>query len=430
MHRPHSISPSVFDLAQRGSPSPNGAKPPSSDSVGCVGRTASHISWQRFSVPYEYPVAFTHNLFSADNPLLAEVLTLRETGKRHRCLVYVDAGLVEAQPGLIPRIEGYFTAHAACAELLATPIVVPGGECIKGDLDQVVAAQRTIHRLGVDRHSFVIAIGGGAVLDAIGLGAAMAHRGVRHIRVPTTVLSQNDSGVGVKNGINLSGIKNFIGAFAPPWAVLSDYDLLASLPRRDRIAGIAEAIKVALIRDREFFEWLETRSEALTRFEPAVEARMIRRSAELHMHQIAHGGDPFETGSGRPLDFGHWAAHKLETLTHHALRHGEAVAMGIALDTRYSVLSGLLPQGADERVVALLTALGLPVFHPQMLTRDDHGEVALLAGLREFREHLGGQLNVTLLATIGQGIETHHMDTNLVLDAIHWLQDCNARNRR
>lgn len=402
-----------------------------------IGRHETHeqqttVSWQRFSVPYEYPVAFTRDLFSPDNPLLMDILSLREKAKRHRCLVYVDDGVAAAQPGLVARIEAYFAAWPMQAELLGAPILVPGGEQVKKDLAQVTAAQEAIHRLGVDRHSFVIAIGGGAVLDAVGLATSMAHRGVRHIRVPTTVLSQNDSAVGVKNGINLNGVKNFIGCFTPPWAVLSDFDFLDTLPRRERIAGIAEAIKVALIRDPAFFTWMEVNAGRLASFERSVEEAMIHRSAELHMHQIAHGGDPFEHGSSRPLDFGHWSAHKLEALTHNQVHHGEAVAIGIALDARYSVLAGLLPAGEELRVIALLERLGLRTFHPQLIEPGRNGEAAILTGLREFREHLGGELTVIMLSGIGHGVEVHTIDADLVMQSISWLkarEEANASAR-
>ncbi|GAB2798455.1 3-dehydroquinate synthase [Halomonas shantousis] len=379
------------------------------------------INWQRFSVPYEYPVAFTRGLFSPANFLLADMLALKEPHKRHKCLVYLDSGLAEAQPDLIERIEAYFAAHAQI-ELLASPALVPGGERIKAEPGYVESIQNAIHRLGVDRHSYVIAIGGGAVLDAIGFAAATAHRGVRHIRIPSTVLSQNDSGVGVKNAVNLNGVKNFMGCFAPPWAVLNDFDLLESLSRRERMAGISEAIKVALIRDREFFEWLEANVDGLNAHERDVEEHMIRRSAELHMRQIAHGGDPFELGSARPLDFGHWAAHKLEALTHHEVHHGEAVAIGMALDARYSVLTGLLPDGEDVRIVSLLEGLGLATFHPALASSGKGGEALILTGLQEFREHLGGELTITLLADMGVGVEIHAMNPELAMQAVAWLQ--------
>jgi 3-dehydroquinate synthase len=380
------------------------------------------VHWQRFAVPYEFPVVFTRGLFNADNPTLIDALTRLEADRRHRCLVFVDEGLVAIDPGLIEAIEAYAARHAASMELITPPQVMPSGEKVKNELAFVEQMMGQVFRHRVDRHSFIIAVGGGALLDTVGLVAATSHRGIRHIRVPTTVLSQNDSGVGVKNGVNLNGVKNFVGTFAPPFAVLNDFSLLDSLPAREKIAGMAEAVKVGLIRDPAFFLWLERNADALSVFEPAAMAHMIRRCAELHMHQIANGGDPFEMGSARPLDFGHWSAHKLESLTHYHLRHGEAVAIGIALDARYSVLAGLLPAGDEDRIAFLLETLGFKLWHPSLRTRGTAGKLAVLEGLQEFREHLGGEFTVTLLTGLGVGIEVHHLDEALVLEAIDWLE--------
>lgn len=378
---------------------------------------------QRFTVTYEYPVAFTEHLFDPANPLLADTVGRLEPERRHRCLVFLDDALVAHRPGLGEEIAAYARHHAGRIELVARPVPVPGGEVIKNDLHFVERMQRLVFEHRLDRHSFVIAVGGGAVLDAVGLVAATSHRGLRLIRVPTTVLAQNDSGVGVKNAVNLFETKNFCGTFAPPFAVLNDSGFIAMLPPRERIAGMAEAVKVALIRDAGFFRWLERNADDLLLSEPAAMAWMIRRCAELHMRQIAQGGDPFETGSARPLDFGHWAAHKLEALTRHHLRHGEAVAIGMVLDARYSVLAGLLGPGEEERVAALLEHLGFRLYHAALEhRRGGAGPLSVLDGLREFREHLGGELTVTLLAEIGQGIEVHAMDEGLVEAAIAWLR--------
>jgi len=246
---------------------------------------------------------------------------------------------------------------------------------------------------------------------------------VRHIRIPTTVLAQNDSGVGVKNGVNLQGVKNFVGTFAPPFAVLNDMEFIVTLPDRDKIAGMAEAVKVALIRDAEFFGWIERHMDDLATFERSAMATMIRRCAELHMRQIGLGGDPFESGSVRPLDYGHWSAHKLESLTRHHVRHGEAVAIGMALDARYSVLSGLLAQGEEERICALLEYLGFDLWHAALAKSGANGEWVILEGLRDFQEHLGGELTVTLLAGIGVGVEVHEIDRERMREAMHWLKD-------
>ena len=391
-------------------------------SEAAVTETGGAVYRQRFSVPYEYPVHFTEHLFSPHNPILRDTVRRIEADRRHRCIVFVDDGLCGSTQTLIGQIAAYAAAHADAIELVTPPITVPGGEKIKNELFHIEWMQGLLQEHRMDRHSFVIAIGGGAVLDAVGLIAATTHRGIRLIRVPTTVLSQNDSGVGVKNGINLKGSKNFVGTFAPPFAVLNDLALIDDLPPREKIAGMAEAVKVALIRDAQFFAWLERHIDALSIFERGAMAVMIRRTAELHMRQIAHGGDPFEAGSARPLDFGHWAAHKLESLTRNHVRHGEAVAIGIALDTRYSVLAGLLAPGLEDRVAALLELLGFRLWHPALEARASDGTYPLLEGLREFREHLGGDLTITLISEIGRGIEVHEMDEARVLESILWLK--------
>jgi 3-dehydroquinate synthase len=378
---------------------------------------------QRFTLDYNYPVCFTRDLFVPCNPLFAELLARMESGRRHRFFVFVDDGLAKCASNLADRIQAYADAHADTIELITRTEFVPGGERCKNDPDLVVRLQQRLVDVGIDRHSFVVAIGGGAVLDLVGFVASTVHRGVRLIRVPTTVLAQNDSGVGVKNGVNSFGVKNLLGVFAPPFAVVNDSTFLDALDERDKIAGMAEAVKVALIRDRMFFEWLETKVVDLRAFRSDALDYLIRRCAELHMIQIATGGDPFERGSARPLDYGHWSAHKLETLTGHALRHGEAVAIGVALDARYSVLCGLLTEGQERRICDLLRALGLPIWDAALETTEPSGEFSVLRGLREFREHLGGELTITLLSEIGQGVEVHMMDEALILDSIKWLKE-------
>jgi 3-dehydroquinate synthase len=380
------------------------------------------VHWQRFQVPFEFPVYFTENVFADDNPALVEALSRLESHKRHRVLVFIDDGIVASRPDVLQRITHYADAHSDRIELVAPPVAIPGGEVVKKDLSFVESMQRALFTHHIDRHSYVIAVGGGAVLDAVGLVAATTHRGVRHVRIPTTVLAQNDSGVGVKNGVNQFEQKNFVGTFAPPFAVINDIAFIDALPTRDRIAGMAEAVKVSLIRDEAFFLWLERHADDLVVFRRDAMATMIRRCAELHMHQIGHGGDPFETGSARPLDYGHWSAHKLETLCNHHLRHGEAVAIGIALDAHYSVLSGLLPEGEDERICQLLEHLGFKLWHNALDDRDADGRREIIAGLRDFQEHLGGELTITLLQGIGRGVEVNSMDEDLIVRCIEFLR--------
>ena len=243
------------------------------------------------------------------------------------------------------------------------------------------------------------------------------------IRVPTTVLAQNDSGVGVKNGVNTFGKKNFLGTFAPPYAVLNDFTFLTTLDDRDWRAGVAEAIKVALIKDASFFEEIEAQAGAIARRAMAPMQQVIYRCAKLHMAHIAGQGDPFEMGSSRPLDFGHWAAHRLESLTNYQLRHGEAVAIGIALDCTYSYLSQLLSKADWERICQTLKTLGFAIYIPELSRHLDHPEHpdSLFAGLKEFQEHLGGELTLMLLEAIGTGLEVHQVNLDRYREAIALL---------
>lgn len=374
---------------------------------------------QEVVVTFRYPVRFTRGLFDPANLTLRDVV---QADGRARLLVVVDQGVADANPALVGDVERYCAAHGGALHLPAPPLVVPGGEAIKNEPGPVSQIRAAIDVHGVDRHSYVVAIGGGAVLDAVGYAAATAHRGVRLIRVPTTVLSQDDSAVGVKNGVNAFGKKNFVGSFAPPHAVLNDFDLLRTLQDRDWRAGISEAVKVALLKDAAFFAWIEHHADDLYERSLPAMAALVHRSAELHLHHIATSGDPFELGSSRPLDFGHWAAHKLEQLSSHELRHGEAVAIGIALDSTYSYLTGSLSHADWRRIVELFEAVALPIWHPALATPGSGGAPAVLAGVEEFREHLGGRLTIMLLERIGSGFEVHALDETVLVEASDLLR--------
>lgn len=371
-------------------------------------------------VSFKQRVFFTRDVFGLVNPLLKDVLLDGRNKQAPKVLVVLDESLHQAQPDLSRKIEQYFASFNG--NLVCPPMIVEGGERAKNSYFHVSDIQSNIDRYHIDRHSYVIAIGGGALLDLVGLAAATAHRGVRHIRIPTTTLSQDDSGVGVKNGINAFGKKNFIGTFAVPFAVVNDFDLLASLPPRDKRAGYIEALKVALIRDADFFEWIEKEAARLRVFEPVPMQRLIYRCAELHLNHIATSGDPFEMGSARPLDFGHWAAHKLEQLSEYKIRHGEAVAVGIALDVIYSRRMGFLDARSAERILRLIDALGFDLYANELLNVDCNGDLMILKGLEEFREHLGGELTITLLRAIGKGFEAHEMNDAVVVESIQELQ--------
>ena len=377
---------------------------------------------QNIAVRFSYDVHFTKDLWSLDNPLLSQVIaTSSNTAKS--VIVIVDSGLLPHHPRLLGKISNYADWYADKIKLAAEPIIVPGGEAAKNDPTLVDKIHLCIEQVGLCRHSYVLAIGGGAVVDMAGYAAATAHRGIRLIRIPTTVLAQNDSGVGVKNGINALGKKNFLGTFAPPFAVLNDFDFLTTLDDRDWRSGIAEAIKVALIKDRSFFEFICDRAEDLAQRDSSAMERLIYRCCQLHLNHIATYGDPFEMGSSRPLDFGHWAAHKLEHLTNYRLRHGEAVAIGMALDCTYSYLTGLLAEADWRQIIKTLKQLGFELYAPELSKdlEDTGSKNSIFAGLVEFREHLGGDLAIMLLQKIGEGTEVNRVDICVYQQAILML---------
>lgn len=362
-----------------------------------------------FTIRYQYRSYFTYDTFAVSNPLLADLV------RDLPCvLFFYEEELGKIFPALPDSIRTYCRAHG----LHCTGVIpLPGGESCK-EMSFVMKVCEELLQGKVCRQSCAAAIGGGAFLDAVGLGCALFHRGVRHIRIPTTALSQCDSGVGVKNGVNGFGRKNLLGTFAPPYAVISDSRFLEQLPMRERLGAVAEAVKVAAIKDADFFAGLERCAAPIVKGELDPLIRVIQRSAELHMNHIATNGDPFEYGEARPLDFGHWSAHRMETMSNAQIRHGEAVADGMRIDTMYAVLRGIAPRETADRLHALLDELHLPVHTEYLRQRAANGNRLILEGLEEFREHLGGVMHITLPQEIGSKIEVTEMDPDLLEKAI------------
>ncbi|MFT5192740.1 MAG: 3-dehydroquinate synthase [Verrucomicrobiales bacterium] len=368
------------------------------------------------SLTYCHQVLFTQGVFDPVNDTLAGVLEGSGT-ENVKVLVFVDDQL-----DLGDSVETYFQERSGLT-LVASPISLPGGEAAKNDWSLVEFVWQAVHDHQLCRHSYIIAIGGGAIQDLVGFAASTAHRGIRHVRMPTTTLSQGDGGVGVKNGVNFFRKKNWVGSFAIPHAVVNDLDFLETLPEREKRAGLIEAVKVALIRDRAFYERIEELAPALGRLEEVAIQEVIEQSAFHHVDHIAGGGDPFEHGSARPLDFGHWAAHKLEQLSNFGITHGEAVGIGMAIDLLYSVRVGLLESEVADRVLNLISSLGFQLYVPELEKKDALGRLEVLQGLEEFREHLGGELTITLLRSLGEKLEVHDMDEAAVLSALGTLRE-------
>ncbi|MGC8886852.1 MAG: 3-dehydroquinate synthase [Verrucomicrobiia bacterium] len=376
----------------------------------------------RFSIKFSHRVFFTENVFSQKNKVLKNILNSFDA--QSKALFIIDESVAAHYKNLFSDIENYFRTNQLKTALIDEPILLPGGEQVKNNLDILLRLLSAIEKNHLDRHSYLIAIGGGATLDIAGFAAAIAHRGIRHIRIPTTTLSQCDSGVGIKNGLNLFGKKNFVGTFYPPLAVINDFNFLDSLPERDKRCGFAEAVKVALIKANAFFQKIQSVADRLVSFHKPTVKSVIKESARLHIEHIINGGDPFEMGNSKPLDFGHWSAHKLEELSNYELKHGEAVAIGIALDSIYCYNAGLIKDfDAIKTIIQLLQKLGFKIYTPELEQKDSSGNLALLQGIEEFREHLGGKLSITLITEIGKSIEVDRMNPLLIEKSIRQLKE-------
>lgn len=375
---------------------------------------------QNITVQYSYNVLFTRDVFDVENNTIIDSIAKDDSSKNQRIFFILEQSLATSTPNLVDSINLYCQAHSDIIKLTSKPTIVVGGENLKS-FDAVLEFCELFNENELCRHSYVAIIGGGAFLDAVGFAASIVHRGIRQIRFPTTVLSQNDSGVGVKTAINLFDKKNFLGTFAPPYAVINNFDFLNTLSQRDWVAGIPEAFKVAMIKDADFFKWLCDNSVKLVNRDLKAMEYLISRCAELHMDHIANSGDPFEFGSARPLDFGHWAAHKLEMLTNGDLRHGEAVAIGLMIDTFYAVQEKLIDENVLMQLKESFQTLKLPLWS-DMLKSKANGKFKLLDGIEDFREHLGGELHVTLPDGLGNKIEISSMNHNHIVKAVDFLE--------
>ncbi|QGJ70929.1 3-dehydroquinate synthetase [Planctomycetales bacterium 10988] len=367
---------------------------------------------QPFAVPFVHRLRFTKDVLRQDSEILADLL--EPSGDRPaRVQFWLDEEVAKANPELPSLLNGLIERHADRLELAGNIQTVVGGEAVKNDVHLLERMLKVFNAANLDRRSYIVVIGGGAVLDAVGFAAAIAHRGIRLVRLPTTTLAQGDSGIGVKNSVNLFDKKNWVGTFAVPWGVINDEALLATLPDRDFLCGFSEAVKVSLLKSPQMFDDLCQSAKKIHAREMSAAGPLLRASAEWHLAHITQGGDPFEALEARPLDYGHWSAHKMEVMTEFHLRHGEAVGIGVAIDTVYSSLAHGLSDKDAQRVLHCLRDLGLPLYHPILAETDP-----LFAGLEEFRQHLGGRLTVTMLDGIGKPINVHEIDHALMQQAI------------
>jgi 3-dehydroquinate synthase len=274
---------------------------------------------------------------------------------------------------------------------------VPAGEESKS-LRQATRLLRRLPALGLDRQSFVLALGGGVVGDLAGFVAATYLRGLALVQVPTSLLAQVDSSVGGKVGVNLPQGKNLVGAFHQPRIVLADMDTLKTLPEHELRAGFAEVIKHGAIRDAEFFAWLERERNRILSLEPEAVAHAIRRCCEIKAEVVS--ADEREAGLRAILNFGHTIGHAMEALVEYVgLLHGEAIALGMYCTAKLSVKRAGLAEQEAQRLCDLIEAAGLPTRLGEQFALDD-----LMAAMRLDKKARGGKLRFVLLKRLGEAV--------------------------
>jgi len=281
---------------------------------------------------------------------------------------------------------------------IETEIVdVPAGELSKS-LRQANRLLEHLPSLGLDRHSFVIALGGGVVGDLAGFIAATYLRGITFVQVPTTLLALVDSSVGGKVGVNLPQGKNLVGSFYQPRLVLADIATLQSLPERELRAGLAEVIKHGAIRDAEFFAWLEREYQRVLRREPDAVVHAVQRCCEIKADVVSK--DERESGLRAILNFGHTMGHAMEALVEYeGLLHGEAISMGMCFESKLSVKQAGLSETESERLCALLKASGLPTRPKEKF---DMGR--LFEAMRLDKKARNGKVRFVLLKRLGEAV--------------------------
>lgn len=279
----------------------------------------------------------------------------------------------------------------------------------------------------IEDHDLLLAVGGGTLMDVVGFAAAIHGDGCRYVRVPTTLVGMIDAGVGLKVGVNFGAHKNFIGAYYPPVACLCDVRFLDTLPADEIRCGLSEAVKIAAVRNAPLFSRIESDFESLlTRFHAPETAEILAGAAGLMLEELE--SNPFEDDLRRLPDFGHEFGHAIESLTGFQIRHGDAVAIGIALSSSLAVATGLLPRDELDRILRLLLSLDLPIHHPccdpQILWRKVEEDVL---------PHKAGKLHLVVPRRIGHGgfiDEVAQIDLGMLTETCRELSGYSLRWRK
>jgi 3-dehydroquinate synthase len=291
------------------------------------------------------------------------------------------------------------------AGFMVMAIEIPDGEHFK-NLDWANAIYTALLTNFFDRTSALVALGGGVIGDLTGFAAATFMRGVPFAQVPTTLLAMVDSSVGGKTGVNHPMGKNMIGAFHQPKKVLMDLSVLASLPKEEFLSGMAEVIKYGVIRDAEFFEYLDTNREKILALDPDALSHVIRRSCEIKADVVSR--DEREGGLRAILNYGHTVGHALETAENYTMRHGHAVAVGMVIASRLAHRTGLCDASVPGRVEMLIKSYGLPT-DLSALSRKP-GVRELMATVQGDKKAEGGKVKFVLPKKIGEVVVTKEWD--------------------
>ena len=353
-------------------------------------------------VDRSYDILIGPGLIAAAGELIAERLTGR------RAVILTDSSVG-------PLYANAMAASLKKAGIASETLTIPAGEAAKS-FDQLGSLLDQCLDAGLDRKSFLVALGGGVVGDLGGFLAAILLRGIDYVQVPTTLLSQVDSSVGGKTAINTRNGKNLVGAFHQPRLVLADTDVLKSLPQRELLSGYAEVAKYGLIDQPDFWAWLEENASRVLALEPEALAHAVRVSCSAKAAVVA--ADEREGGARALLNLGHTFGHAIEAEAGYGgqVLHGEAVAVGMALAFRHSVRLGLCEPSVADRVEAHLSEVGLPVAPRQVMGQQLPTIDRLMARMASDKKAEGGRLTLILARGIGQSFITKDADAAKVVE--------------
>ena len=323
--------------------------------------------------------------------------------------VYVEAGILDRLDALVRQHLGqrrvgliadetvwqlYQAGRLGRRSWTGETLTVPAGEASKSR-DNWVQLSDALLGKQFGRDSGLVGLGGGMVGDLTGFVAATYMRGIPYLLAPTTLLAMVDASVGGKTGVNAPQGKNLIGAFHPPAAVVADPRALSTLPEREYRSGLAEAVKHGLIADASYFEWIESKVEAILQRAPEALVHLVRRSVEIKAEVVSE--DERESGRRAILNAGHTVAHALESASAYQLSHGEAVSLGLIVECGLAERLGVAPAAGCGRLTALLHRFGLPVRLPPGLDR-----ATIVARMASDKKNRGAQIHCALVASLGR----------------------------